>query len=225
MGTIAIFLGRRLASGMSLLFGVWVVGGCSGTDVSEPADGKLRRVESAEVDALESSAGSDDDAALPALVRIDGALYSSKDAAEAFGDSALHWIAQGELDEDIPTAFTSEARRNDFLGIDARVPSGHRLLAKTVYADLYEHTNGTGARVSITGPANNLGHQGFNDKASAVDTYSTDIILYEHINQNKGNSGCSLHVQKQKQIQLNKHWCRFPSRTWNDLTSSVGVVR
>ena len=157
------------------------------------------------------------------LVRIDGIQYSRAQAAERFGNQDLHWIITQEvLDEGIPTAFTSEDKRNAAVGIRAdqlqRGDDSPKLLER--FATLYRNDDRGGGSKDITGSLNGLGD--FNDKASSVDTFGRDIVLYEHAN----HLGCSLFVQRQKYIaELDDHdFCGLFTGNWNDKASSVSVV-
>jgi hypothetical protein len=151
-------------------------------------------------------------------VSVDGALYSRSELHERFGQQDLHWvITQEVLDSGIPAAFTSEDKRNSALGVQAVVALDATIT--TVYASLYEHNDRGGTTLDVTA-SGDLGN--FNDKTSSIDTYTNDVVLYEHT----GRKGCSLFVQRQKYIAaLTGHdFCGLFTGNWNDKTSSVGIT-
>lgn len=156
-------------------------------------------------------------------ISVDQEVYTRAEFSTAFGDRELHWVLTEEvLDEGIPTAFTSEELRDAFVGREAALPAEPAPGLAATYATLYRNTNRGGQVVNITGHAYNLGDQSFNDAASSVDTFSRDIVLYEHAN----HLGCSLFVQRQKYISsLGGHdFCGVFTGSWNDKTSSVAVA-
>ena len=151
-------------------------------------------------------------------VSVDGTLYPRSELHDRFGQQDLHWvITQDVLDSGVPTAFTSEDKRNGALGVHAVIALDATIT--TLYAQLYEHNDRGGQTFDVT-TGGDLGN--FNDKASSVDTYTNDVVLYEHT----GRKGCSLFVQRQKYISaLTAHdFCGLFTGNWNDKTSSVGIT-
>jgi hypothetical protein len=153
-------------------------------------------------------------------IRVDGVEYSRAEAAETFSNADLHWIV---TDDGIPTAFTTEDKRNLAVGIRAdqvdRVGGGDAKILEE-YAALWVNADYSGERKPVTASISNLGN--FNDRVTSVKTYRRDIVLYQHA----GHEGCSLFIQRQKSIEhLTDHdFCGVFTGTWNNQASSVSVV-
>lgn len=155
------------------------------------------------------------------IVSLDGEPYSLGQVRSRFGQQDLHWVVtQDVLDTGVPTAFTSEAKRDAALGIRVNALVSADVSITVTYAVLYEHDNRGGQSLSVSGSLNSLGS--FNNKASSIDTFTNDVVLYR----NTGRTGCSLFVQRQKFIEeLNDHdFCGLFTGDWNDRAQSIGVT-
>lgn len=164
---------------------------------------------------------------LPEVVRIDGSLFAWDEYRANFGELDLHWIVTDEVvTSRTPTAFTTEAARDAFLGI----PEGALVSAEAevaadppLRAKLWEHhSRSEDGRIQEVRMSRTLETVYMNDRTSSMRTFAKDVVVYDRADR----TGCSLFVQRRKIINhMGLHtFCGNPLKGWNDRISAITVV-